>query len=459
MEGFEPQAAARVPLAEATFEMLAYLTDAEFLRQVFERHRGRSFELTLSFQTMVQLIGDALLEHSGSGRRALLQARDHQELPVTSGAFYAKLRRLPQQLSQGFLAEAAQRLRNMFVAPPSPLPTSLQAFDVLAIDGKKIKHAAKRLKPTRTFRGSVLGGKVLVALSLQSGLAVALNSDLDGEVNDPPLVPGLLEQVRAAGTQQPRLFVLDRQFCDLQLPQLLTAEGDHFLIRYHQKVSFLRDETHPVQTGVDARGRTFTDERGWLGRPQHKQRRYVRRVTLQRPGEEEVGIITDLLDEQQFPPADLLETYAQRWGIERVFQQITEVFHLRQLIASSPQGTIFQCAFCLVLYNLLQVQRSHVAQSRTISVEEISLENLFYDVRRQLTAWNEMIPREWTIERFSRPRSLHELLERLSHLFSSIWKDSWLKALKKKHRPRHLRPPTAGGHTSIQRLLNKPPDN
>ncbi len=49
--------------------------------------------------------------------------------------------------------------------------------------------------------------------------------------------------------------------------------------------------------------------------------------------------------------------YLARWGSERVFQQITAVFHLNRLIATTPQGTLFQLAFCLLLYHLIQVVR------------------------------------------------------------------------------------------------------
>jgi len=45
-----------------------------------------------------------------------------------------------------------------------------------------------------------------------------------------------------------------------------------------------------------------------------------------------------------------------RWTIERVFQQITEVFNLQHLIGTTPQGTLFQLAFCLLLYNMLQLR-------------------------------------------------------------------------------------------------------
>jgi len=87
------------------------------------------------------------------------------------------------------------------------------------------------------------------------------------------------------------------------------------------------------------------------------------------------------------PTLDLLDVYLIRWGIERVFQQITEVFSLRQLIASTPEGTIFQAALCLIWYNLIQVVRHYVAvgQSQPLAVEDVSTEMLFRDVRDQLT--------------------------------------------------------------------------
>lgn len=63
-------------------------------------------------------------------------------------------------------------------------------------------------------------------------------------------------------------------------------------------------------------------------------------------------------DAAQYPANALFDLYLARWGIERVFQQITEVFHLQTLIGTTPQGTVFQCAFCLLLYNLGQVVRA-----------------------------------------------------------------------------------------------------
>ena len=83
----------------------------------------------------------------------------------------------------------------------------------------------------------------------------------------------------------------------------------------------------------------------------------MRRVTLHRGEGEDIILIADLLDADRYPAEDLLALYLARWGIERVFQQITEVFHLNRLIATTPQGTLFQLAFCLLVYDLIQVAR------------------------------------------------------------------------------------------------------
>ncbi len=85
------------------------------------------------------------------------------------------------------------------------MPKSLRDFDVMALDGKKIKRAAKRLKVARGYSGTPLGGKILAALDLRRGLIVAMNAHLDGETNDAPLLPGLLPQVRLR-TQRRRSY-------------------------------------------------------------------------------------------------------------------------------------------------------------------------------------------------------------------------------------------------------------
>jgi hypothetical protein len=441
----------RLPLAEAVLLVWNSLAQPAFLQALFGQYRGRCYEKALCFPILVQLIADALLHYGGSARKAFDAADEAGELPTSLQAAYKKLARLPVALSMAFLARCTQRLRSLW--PPVTavtLPGCVGHLEVVVLDGKALKRVAKRLKPLRGVRGGVLGGRALVALSLRTGLAVAMHAHPDGEANDVRFVPDLLPKVRelVGGL---RLWVADRQFCTLVQMAQFVAAWDHFLVRYHGNVQFQRDAARACGTGYDAEGRPYEEEWGWLGRPSHPQRRYVRRITLQRPGDKPVILVSDLLDENRYPAADLLAVYLCRWGIERMFQQVTEVFGLKGLIGSTPEATVFQFAFCLVLYNLIQVLRAYVAQAEQRPVETISTEKLFEDVTRELIAWQEVIEPAETVACFEAPLTVAQVQARLQRLLGGVWRQRWIKAPSRKRRP-----PTQSGkrtHGSVYRIL------
>ena len=428
----------RLPLAEAALHVWAWVASKAFLDEVYSRHRGRSYQWILTFPVMVYLIADALLHYRGSGRRSFQAAKDEGSLEASITAAFGKLRRLPIPLSMGFLTDCTVRLMELFPedVPAVELPVSLARMEPVILDGKAIKRVAKRLKPLQGIGGGILGGRALVALRLRRGVAVAMEAHPDGHVNDVRFVPQLLPRVRAVvpGT---RIFLGDRQFCLLVHLGHYLEGGDHFLIRYSERVSFSRDRQRAVRRGVDQQGRAYEEEWGWLGRASEPQRRYVRRITVQRANAEPVSVITDLLDADLYPASDLLALYGQRWGIENCFQQVTEVFGLQGLIGSSPQATVFQFAFCLVLYNILQLIRAYVAQASDHKVAEVSTEKLFLDVQNQLIAWNEVITPRETI-RLIEPLPLEQTRRRLEKLLRNVWTDAWRKAPpQKRQRSQH----------------------
>lgn len=378
----------RVPLANAVLTAWSYLLTPEFLDDLYARHRGRGYEDLLTFPTFVALIRDALVLHRGSALQSFQHAEEEGMLPTCQEAVYGKLRRISIELSLAFMEETTKRIRSLL--PPKiatePIPASLAGMTVVMLDGKQIKRVAKRLKPVRGRPGKIIGGKILAAYVPAEGLAVAVAADPDGEANDIRLMPEAIPRARAR-INGVRLWVADRQFCDLNQPQLLTEQGDHFLLRRSMKLSFSADPEYPPRETVDAQGRRVIEQWGWIGAAKEKRRRYVRQIHLIRPGEEDIYLVTDLMDEQTYPADDLLMVYLKRWEIERVFQKITEVFHLERLLGSTPEATIFQAAFCLVLYNLLQLLRVYVVAGQTdLSVESVSMEQLFLDVQRELTA-------------------------------------------------------------------------
>jgi hypothetical protein len=454
-DAFPQEVRARLPLAEIALRLLGQVTDEAFLSEVLERHRGRSYQKVISFPTFVHLLADALIEHDASGRQSFLRAQEEGRLAASLAAMYGKLARVPLSLSMGLLLESSGRLQQLF--PPTAhtaLPASLTHLNLMGIDGKKIKHVARRLKATRGQLGQLYGGKLNVALWVNTRLALAMSADPDGEVSDTPLLPALVRQVRAR-VGGPRLWIGDRLFCDLDQPGLLSEQGDHFLLRYNKRVSFHVDAGRPCREGQDRQGRRYVEEWGWIGTAKDPRRRYVRRITLLRADEEDVSIITDLLDEQLYPAADLLEAYLLRWEIENCFQQITEVFELRRLIGHTPEATVFQAAFCLLLYNVVMVARGYVAEAERLAAEAISTEQLFTDVQRQLIAWNEVLEVNETVA-LLRGMTLEQTRQRLRELAQGLWSERWRKTTGAKKRappsPKHY---PKGGHTSVFRLIQK----
>lgn len=449
---------ARLPLADAFYSLWHYLTTEDILQPLYLGCRGSCYEQQLTFTELVGVVADALTRHHGSGRKAIQDALQRRQLSTKQRAVYGKLGRVPLVLSEALLSALTACLQGLLPAASShtTMPVSLAGLSVLVLDGKKIKRVAKRLLQVRGRPGKVFGGKLLVAYLPSQGMAVAMAADPDGEANDIRLVPRVLPQARAA-VAGPRLWMADRQFCDLDQPGRFTQEeGDHYRIRFSLKTGFHADSQRPRRPGVEALGRAFHEEWGWMGaESQGTRRRYVRRIWLKRPGEEDVILVTDLLDAELYPAADLLLVYLERWQIETVFQKITEVFELRHLIGCAPQATIFQASLCLVMYNVLQVFRSHAAVQapEAVPVACISMAQLFSDVREDLVGLHEVLRVKEIASCFTAVPTCAELRDRLGTLLGRAWSQDWLKAVSKKTRVYKPKAKQGGAHTSVHKIL------
>ena len=443
----------RLPLAQAVLTAWQWMADDAFLEDLFEHHRGRCYAQDLRFPALVRLVHDVLAGAALSAHQRFTQARATGELPVTIQAAYRKLGRLPLPLRMAFLAGCTERLRALLPDPAlEALPACLADWQVLTLDGKAIKRVAKRLRPLRGLRGGVLGGRALVAQAMGSGLILGMHAGPDGEANDiafvPDLVPALRERVG-----HPILWVADRQFGYPEVLARLASGADRFLVRYHGNVCFTPDPDRSPRGGTDPQGRGYREEWGWLGGVQNAHRRYVRRLTLDL-GAEQLVVVTDLLDPDRYPAVDLLGVYRKRWGIEGVFQQITEVFGLARLIGGTAQATVFQLAFCLVLYNLTQAIRGYVAAAGNRPVPAVSGEKVFRDLARELLTWRTLLTVEETLACLAAVPTAAVAGARLRELLGGLWREEWAKAPRRaKPAPHPPRPYRRGEHRSVHRVL------
>ena len=84
----------------------------------------------------------------------------------------------------------------------------------------------------------------------------------EGETNEAQRVPALVPPVREQVAGR-RLWVADRQLCDLPPPAAFATGEEHFLVRSPPKTPFCPDTTRPAQRGPEAQRRVGEQDWGW----------------------------------------------------------------------------------------------------------------------------------------------------------------------------------------------------
>jgi hypothetical protein len=448
----------KLALADSVWRLLHFTMDDPWLDDVWARNRGRCYEQDLKFSTLAHLIADALLQHGGSGKQAFERAQAVESLPVSITSAYEKLGNLPPAVSETLLEEGTRRMNTVLPQSPAvdPLADCWADFEVFGADGKAIKHVKRLLKPLRGLQAGILGARASVGLNLRTGLAVAMVGHLDGEAGEAALTEALLPKLAAAAGERPWMVVLDRLYCNRIFPGKVLEAGGHFLIRYSDNTAFVPDTARPARESRDAEGHRIVQEWGWLGKVETGGRVYARRITKHLPDGKTLDVVTDLLDEMKYPAEAVLSTYQSRWGIEVVFHQITDVFSLRHLIGTLPKAVLFQFSFCLLLYNTLQVVRSHLASHQECEAKKISNEKLFYDVKRQMVAVGELVEVDSLLPMLGEVPTAAKPRDCLRETLRVAWTDRWWKA-PSSGRGGHQKVKTRvlGNHTSTYRVLQQ----
>ena len=442
----------QLPLLEAFWRLWREVLPESFLDRVYDEHRGRCYRKDFSFDQLVHLVHDAMTQHGGRARATL----ERHPLPASIQAFYGKVRRMPVAVSQALLAEAAPRLhRCLPAASRRSVPACFRDHQLLIFDGKLFKNAAKRLKETRPLAGAALGGKALAVLDYATGLIRGMEAHQDGHRNEQMLVQPLLDQLRPRVPGR-RVWVADQHFGNLCNFARCTQDGDEAILRKHPHTVFAADPSQKPKTGVDEKKRRYRDEVGTLSSSRQSPQP-ARRITVERPGEDDLVIVTSLRDRAAFPAAAILEVYRARWSIEETFQKVVEIFHLKRLIGSHPLAMIFQASLCLTLYNVMTVLRALLAQTQKCPPHDVSMYQVNYDLKRQLTTSHTLLPPEEFLPQLPPPeKTLPQRLARIKALLKRAWLPRWAKVPnKKRHLPKPKHAKGQAAHFSIDKVLRK----
>lgn len=468
MDGaFDHQILRKVPLAEAVLSLASWCCGAELLTKAYEENRGDCYTKILDFPGFVRIIWNCLSCPWGSARSGLVKKKESGTLPVTIRAFYKKLEKTPVDVTLGFFRSCMGKLRSVIPTDWENRPRSLREFEVLLIDGKVIKNVPRRLLPLRCDRKNackLLGGRALVLCSRWTNLIWDMELDLDGEANEVKLAPQLIRRVRET-VKGLFLIVGDRAFGIFEVCRNVLAEGGHFVMRKHGGTRFEADPACPAVTSRDRFDRVVTEEWGWILRGKETktapcERLPVRLVTVQRDNGSLV-LISSLMDAEAYPVHDLLDAYLERWDIENAFQKTTEVFRLNRLFSTSPEGTLFQLAFCFLMHNVVQIVKLHIAHHQQREVKSLSTEMLFRDVQEEIIAAARLLTPEQIaalVPEYSTPKAIQQ---RLTELLSGCWCSYWIKANYKARdpsKPIRPKPPKlrqTKSHDSVFRILER----
>jgi hypothetical protein len=314
----------------------------------------------------------------------------------------------------------------------------------------------------RDNAAKLLGGKTLVARDRWTGLAFDLELDLDGEANEIKHVPALLPSLAAATERF--LITADRAFGVFEVCRNIRERRGEFLLRQHGVTKFVADPNVAEKRSTDRFGRVVIERWGWITRGQATklkpaERLAVRQINVERD-HENLTLITSLLDANTYPADALLDVYLDRWDIEKMFQIVTEVFGLKPLASTAPQGMLLQFVLCALLYNVIQLVKLYIAQSQKMSEPEISGEMLFRDVAEELIAAARLLPAE-RVAKLTPTLDVAAARQRLHELLDNRWTSRWKKANYRPRNPAAAKPPKpprlkqTKSHDSVQRIMQR----
>jgi hypothetical protein len=130
------------------------------------------------------------------------------------------------------------------------------------------------------------------------------------------------------------------------------------------------DSRVEMEVRSTARGRDPSLPRTWTARA----------IEYKRKGFPPQTLLTSLLDAKQFPAAEVIALYHERWEIELGYDEIkTEVLHREEAIRSkSPVGVAQELWGILLAYNLVRLEMERVADDAGVEPTRISFVSAYH---------------------------------------------------------------------------------
>jgi Insertion element 4 transposase N-terminal len=210
-------------------------------------------------------------------------------------------------------AQAIERVFRKLTGPLAPVGLEgsfyrgmrLAAVGGFVLDAPETEANRRRLGGPKDARGQVAGfPQVRVVTLTETGTHAQIDAAVDGFCCGEPELA-----VRLAASAARMLVIMDRGFPGVALWRAYTGAGAHLLIRARscvaaRPIGYLPDGTYLARMNLAGQKRAA---------PGHV---VLRVIEYQVDGGEVIRLLTDLLDPEAYPAAELAAVYRERWEAE-----------------------------------------------------------------------------------------------------------------------------------------------
>jgi hypothetical protein len=432
---------------------LENLVRDERLDQIFTDAAERQYQKQILFSQMVTLMSAVATREHASVHASYLALQD--ELGVSVAAVYDKLQCLEPGISSAMVreigADAAKVIDNM----PGALRSIIPGLKLYFLDGNHFAATEHRLKVLRTTREGALPGHALALLDAQREVVLEVIPCEDAYTQERALLAQLLPRITAG-----MVIVADRNFCTTNFLFGLRNRNAFFIIRQHASTLTWRLVGRRRRIGRVETGTVYEQEivledcrRGKVYDTMHARRITVVLDHPTESGDEEIHVITNLTEAQADAKAVAM-AYRERWTIEGMFQNLTDVLRCEVETLGYPKAAVFSFAIAVLSWNIYAVVK---AALRAVHGEEVIDETLSdHHLTRHIVAMQPgmdiaLEPEDWECYQFLTPKQLARELLRLAALVDLR------RYPKKKRGPKKPPPKKKSGkrnhHISTARIL------
>jgi hypothetical protein len=438
------------PVAVMVGALMEHVLAPEKIDRIFTSTARVQYEREVLFSTMVELMSEGVCGVRPSVNAAYRRKKKRQEIAVSIGSLYDKLKGVEARVNGALVRETAAEMAEIVRHLDGACTPLLEGYRVKILDGNALAKTERRLKETRTRTAGPLPGKALVVLEPEVGLLTDVFCSQDGHAQERSLLPEVLATVERGD-----LWIADRNFSTAGFLFSLDEKDAVFVIRRHGKLAC--EEVDGLRSlGALEGGEVFEQAvvvRGEAGKELQLRQVVMRLEKPTRDGVTELRILTNL-------PAGVAdartvaELYRKRWRIEGAFHALSETLQSEIKTLAYPPAALLGFCVGLVSFNLFAVVKAALrsVHGEEVVEEEVSTYYLTDEIAGTHRGMRIAIPEaEWAIfHEISTEEMANLLWEWAGEMDLSLYRKS-KRGPKKSKPPRHHDPKQP--HVSTARLL------